>query len=146
MKSMSMKKLNIIMAIVHKKDPVSLRIIEYFVTKYAKEKNIGYRLNNIIFRPYESYKNDQIKAFNKELFDVYRRTKTFTIKTELGVLETTVAQLNFFQWLFKYKILDYVIEHQDVIKAHLEKPEKKKKASKKAHMCITNIDVVINFD
>lgn len=145
LKSLSLKKLSIMKTIVHDKAPVSLRLIEHFVTKFSREKEISYNLSNAVFRPYDSYKYEQIKAFNKKLFDVYRRTKIFKIQTDKGELETTVAQLNFFNWLFKYKILDYILEHKDKIQKDLETPRKRNKKTKK-NMSVSRIKVTIHFD
>lgn len=145
MSNMTMKKLNIIKMIVHEKEPVSLRLIEHFVTRYCKEKDISYKFGKVVFSPYDSYKHEQLRAFNKELFDVYRRTKIFKINTEKGVLETTVAQLNFFTWLFKYKILDYIFEHKTIIQKHVESPNKKSKKNKK-DLSITKLNITIHFD
>lgn len=148
LKGFSKKRLCILGDILEHKKPCSLRIIEWFVSSYAREKRVIYNLNGIPFNVYSSYKDEQMSSYNKKLFDMYRRMPTFNLKVEDRVITTTVAQLNFFNWLMKNKILDYIVNNIDSIKKDLENNKKKKVLKKKFFddVNISRINITINFD
>lgn len=119
--------LNILTSIIHQRTTVSLRILDWFVTNYAKKYNLIYNNCNI----YLSYKN-QLKAYSKKQFDPFcRRTRIFyNTQTGEGVsmdaadmetynirddgIVTTVGQLNFFRWAISNGIIEYAfnnVEH-----------------------------------
>jgi hypothetical protein len=149
LKGMTKKKLALLNDIIEMKKPCSLRIIEWFVSSYSREKRVSYLLNGKQFNVYSSYKDEQLSSYNKKLFDMYRRMKTFDIKLDNGkVLTTTVAQLNFFNWLFKNKILEYIVKNIENIKKDLEANKKKKVSRHKFFddVSIARIKITINFD
>lgn len=142
------KRLLIVSNVVNKKIPYSLRVIEWFILTYCKKNTVKYNVKNQIFDVYYSYKIEQLKSFNKEHFDLFRRTDRFTLKVDQNTkLETTVAQLNFFKWMIENKILDYINEHQEQIKKDMNISCKKKKTKVKffENIIITNNKVVISF-
>ena len=71
-------KINIdkIMPIINGKSPISLRILDWFVTNYAKKNNIAYNIetDGIVrkFIVHSNYKS-QLKAYSKKLFDPFCR-------------------------------------------------------------------------
>ena len=149
LRGISKKKLSILNDIIQNKKPCSLRIIEWFVSSYSREKRVSYLLNGNQFNVYSSYKDEQLSSYNKKLFDMYRRMKTFDIKLDNGkVLTTTVAQLNFFNWMFKNKILEYIVKNLDSIKKDLEENKKKKISRNKFFddVNIVRIKITIKFD
>lgn len=91
---------------------ISLRLIDWFVTNYAKKHHVSYMLAGQEFIVYLNYKS-QLKAFSKKLFDPFCRRER--ILFQCGSLdqpfETTVGQLNFFRWAFEKDILSYVRTH-----------------------------------
>lgn len=96
---------------------ISLRLIDWFVTNYAKQYNISYILLNQEFLVYTNYKS-QLKAYSKKLFDPFCRRER--IMFQLNGHEpflTTVGKLNFFRWAIEKGVLDY-------IKANFSKIEK----------------------
>lgn len=96
---------------------ISLRLIDWFVTNYAKQYNTSYILNAQEFLVYTNYKS-QLKAYSKKLFDPFCRRER--IMFQLNGYEpflTTVGKLNFFRWAIEKGILDY-------IKANFSKIEK----------------------
>jgi hypothetical protein len=116
------------------KHKLSLRIIEWLVTHYAKSNNIYYWIddNKNIYTdfPPENIKGNirkinlyhdyraQLKSYSKFNFDSFRRHHRITFfisedKTEY--IETTVGQLNFFRWIFNNNIINYAINNYDVI-------------------------------
>ena len=96
---------------------ISLRLIDWFVTNYAKQYNISYILNGQEFLVYMNYKS-QLKAYSKKLFDPFcRRERIMFQLTGQEQFLTTVGKLNFFRWAIEKGVLDY-------IKVNLAKIEK----------------------
>jgi hypothetical protein len=94
---------------------LSLRVIDWFVTNYAKKHHISYSVEKQEFIVYSQYKS-QLKAFSKKMFDPFCRRER--IQFQCGTHEpfiTTVGQLNFFRWAFEKKILEYMKEHLEDI-------------------------------
>jgi hypothetical protein len=117
------------------KSKISLRLLDWFVTKYLKKKDltIENETNNIeIFDVRISYRA-HLKSSKKRCFDPFRRRQKFLYKipnTEYSV-ETTICQLNFFKWLFSCDVLSYVEKNLKQINKDMNtanKEEKKKKS------------------
>lgn len=100
--------------------PVSLRLMEWFVTNYSKKNNIAYHTNDRqLFNVYLSYKQ-QLKAYNKKYFDPFCRHERSIIRDcEGNELETTVGQANFFRWVLENNVMTYAIEHSSDIEADM---------------------------
>ena len=87
---------------------ISLRLIDWFVTNYAKQYNTSYIWNGQEFLVYTNYKS-QLKAYSKKLFDPFCRRER--IMFQLNGYEpflTTVGKLNFFRWAIEKGILGYI--------------------------------------
>jgi hypothetical protein len=59
--------------------PLSLRIIDWFVTKYSRKNFVRYQLNGQDFLVYLSYKG-QLKAYSKQYFDPNCRRERIMFK------------------------------------------------------------------
>lgn len=96
---------------------VSLRLIDWFVTNYAKKHHVSYLLNTQEFVVYLNYKS-QLKAYSKKLFDPFCRRERILFQCgNFEPFETTVGQLNFFRWAFEKDILTYMREHlEDILR------------------------------
>lgn len=143
--------------ILTQKSKISLRLLDWFVTNYAKKKNIAYffdekdsngEMKQKYFNVFLKYKS-QLKAYSKQQFDPFCRKWKIVKKKKIfcGIhfyykkdhyVETTVGQLNFFRWVIANKVLDYTIEHlteiqRDMLLTATKKKgkESKKKSSKK---------------
>jgi hypothetical protein len=120
-----------IQTIVNGETRVSLRIIDWFVTNYAKKYDTEYIirmrtgiLKDLIedckFKVYHRYKL-QLKAYSKRRFDSFCRWERISIpccQNEAGeecFMETTIGQLNFFKWAIENRILDYIEKYYDEI-------------------------------
>ena len=137
--------------------PISLRLIDGFITHYAKQKNVIYWLDangTIQTTPMASYKRvqvyqeyrSQLKAYTKMYFDPFRRHEriSFVIQNKpLQTLETTIGQLNFFRWIFQTRILDYIEKNHDVIERMLQTAVKPKTVP---HNTITETMSFLKFD
>ena len=98
---------------------VSLRLIDWFVTNFAKAHSTSYILNGQEFVVYMNYKN-QLRAYSKKLFDPFCRREriSFQIPGHDAFL-TTVGKLNFFRWALEKGILDYIKGHQPEIEKEM---------------------------
>jgi hypothetical protein len=98
------------------KSNVSLRIIDWFVTNYAKKYNSSFMNDSgkyvIVYLAYKSH----LKAYSKRMFDPFCRSKRIQFKG----LETTVGQLNFFEWIISDNILDFLEKNRDAVHADME--------------------------
>jgi len=96
--------------------PLSLRIIDWFVTKYSRKKFIRYPLNGQDFLVYLSYKG-QLKAYSKQYFDPNCRRERIMFRIPgHDQIMTTIGKLNFFRWALESKILDYIESHEEEIR------------------------------
>lgn len=89
--------------ILNGNDDISLRRLDNFV---VKSKNLVINKHNI----HESFKNE-LKFYGKKYFDIYRRHGAVTYnlnEKENKIINTSIAQLNFFKWLFQFGIIDYI--------------------------------------
>jgi hypothetical protein len=90
---------------------ISLRLIDWFVTNYAKKHHVSYVLGGQEFVVYLHYKS-QLKAFSKKLFDPFCRRERILFQCgTFEPFETTIGQLNFFRWAFEKDILTYMREN-----------------------------------
>ena len=101
------KNMNLLAQCVLKKCKISLRIIDYLCTNYAKNECVLYYLQPKDKSPFNLYLQyrSQLKAYSKMQFDPFRRHNRISIvckHTENKKLETTVAQLNFFKWAINF--------------------------------------------
>lgn len=111
--------------------PVSLRLLDGFVTHYARTHNVIYWIDDargVIhetvtpataarlrkFHLYFEYRA-QLKSYTKMYFDPFRRHDRITFVLGAESIETTVGQLNFFRWVFQNRILDYIQAHMSAI-------------------------------
>jgi hypothetical protein len=105
-----------IQSIIEGKSVISLRLIDWFVTNYAKKFNTGFMTKNkkhvVVYLSYKSH----LKAYSKKMFDPFCRWKRIAFKD----VQTTVGQLNFFEWAITDEVLDYVEEHREEIHKDME--------------------------
>lgn len=99
---------------------ISLRILDWLVTNYAKKHNIVYLVNGddglpATFNMFLEYKS-QLKAYSKRFFDPFcRRDRLDFLDAQGATFQTTVGQLNFFRWAIVNGVVDYATRHARVI-------------------------------
>ena len=97
---------------------LSIRLIDYFITKYSKNNKICYKINNnnIIqnINVYISYKQ-QLKIYQKKNFDPFSRGYRIPYFLNETCIITTISQLNFFKWFFSNGIYEYILEFHNNI-------------------------------
>ena len=98
---------------------ISLRLIDWFVTNYAKRHNIGYILGGQEFMVYMSYKS-QLKAYSKKLFDPFcRRERIMFSLPGIEPFVTTVGKLNFFRWAIEKNIIEYLKLNRETVETEM---------------------------
>lgn len=108
------------MRIITGESRISLRIVDWFATNYAKK---FYTLYSFVddsnmekrFKVYVDYKL-KLKAYSKRRFDPFCRWDRISIPYKNDTfIETTIGQLNFFKWALENRIIEYIDEHYDEI-------------------------------
>lgn len=119
-----------ILPILQGTSPLSLRLVDWFVTNYAKKHNTGYILEGQEFLVYTNYKS-QLKAYSKKLFDPFCRRERimFQVPGEEPFI-TTVGKLNFFRWAIEKGVLTYLSLHNQLIEADMNKAMKEQSKSR----------------
>jgi hypothetical protein len=125
------------MTIINGESNISLRIVDWFVTNFAKKNFTMYELplkkngvlESIRFKVYHDYKL-KLKAYSKKRFDPFCRWERISIPyDETSFMETTIGQLNFFKWAIENKIIDYIQNNYTAIESdmnHRNSTSKKK--------------------
>lgn len=96
--------------IINGKSVISLRIIDWFATNYAKKNYTVYQLQGSEkrFKVYNDYKL-KLKAYSKRRFDPFCRWERINIPyKEDSYIQTTIGQLNFFKWALENNVIDYI--------------------------------------
>lgn len=112
------------------KNNISIRLIDYFITKYSKNKKVMYLLNNEMFNVYCSYKQ-QLKQYQKHYFDPFSRGKRIPFFIDNTYIITTIGQLNFFKWFIDKKINEFIINNYEDIESEMNYSNKINKINKK---------------
>lgn len=148
-KTLDIKKIVIMIDIIDGKSKISLRLLDWFITKYADKHKIRFEQNDDNehdkfdekidrgFNVHISYKA-QLKSYKKKYFDPFRRRKKFRYyfgKDSVLSLCTTIGQLNFFRWTFINGIIDYIVDNYSTLSkamVNTNKAEKTKKLKEKS--------------
>jgi hypothetical protein len=98
---------------------ISLRIVDWFATNYAKKYYTLYDIecseNPRRFKVYFDYKL-KLKAYSKKRFDPFCRWDRISIPYKNGTcIETTIGQLNFFKWALENKVIHFIEENYEII-------------------------------
>jgi hypothetical protein len=129
--------LNKMMRIVNGETKISLRIVDWFVTNYAKKYYTVYDIQVPLihsrtnadgtiqytepqrFKVYNDYKL-KLKSYSKKRFDPFCRWERINISYDNSTyIETTIGQLNFFKWAIENDIINYIEHHHDAIEADM---------------------------
>jgi hypothetical protein len=108
------------LSIINGETNISLRIVDWFVTNYAKKYFTVYEIQNhlgenVRFKVYNEYKL-KLKAYSKQRFDSFCRWERIMVPFDENTsIETTLGQLNFFKWAIENRILEYIQANYDEI-------------------------------
>jgi|TARA_B100000282_G_C31724507_1_gene487716 hypothetical protein len=159
--------MNTMINIINGESRISLRIIDWFVTNYAKKYYTIYELDdNKRFKVYHDYKL-KLKAYSKKRFDPFCRWDRIVIPYNTNKnMETTIGQLNFFRWAIENRIINYIEENysfiekdmnnnnsssrkkKDVIDNNSKTRKKREELSVSAVKCIKKetVKIIVKFD
>lgn len=131
---MSSKFINIISGSDFKSQPISIRLIDHFVTKYTKNNKSSYKIiengKESLFNIHFDYKN-QLKKFSKNFFDPFSRGDRIPFFMKDTCIITTIGQLNFFKWFLSKRIYDYLLKIKDNVYDDMNKKNNKKEKKQK---------------
>ena len=103
--------------IINGESKISLRIVDWFATNYAKKYYTVYAIQKTLkrFKVYVDYKL-KLKAYSKKRFDPFCRWDRITIPYKDGqYVQTTIGQLNFFKWALENDVVRYIEENYSTI-------------------------------
>ena len=114
------------MHIINGETQISLRIVDWFVTNYAKKYYTIYGIPDQRdskdvhrFKVYNDYKL-KLKAYSKRRFDPFCRWERISVPYDNEkTMETTIGQLNFFKWAIENKIIDFIEKNYTVIETDM---------------------------
>jgi hypothetical protein len=120
--------------IINGESKISLRIIDWFATNYAKKYYTLYSIHNTgrRFKVYVDYKL-KLKAYSKKRFDPFCRWDRINVPyKDDKYIQTTIGQLNFFKWALENDVIRYIEENY----ANIEKDMNNRNSNaKKNSMC-----------
>jgi hypothetical protein len=104
------------LSIITGESKISLRIVDWFATNYAKKHYTVYNLyDDKRFKVYFDYKL-KLKAYSKKRFDPFCRWDRIIVPYKNGTsIETTIGQLNFFKWALENNVIKYIEENYEII-------------------------------
>ena len=165
------KNIKSILTIINGESNISLRLIDWFVTNYAKKNftqfNIRKKNETKMFKVHKEYKL-MLRSYKKRRFDPFCRWERISIPYENNTtIQTTIGQLNFFEWCINNNILEYIKENLDLIekdmnnrnstakKKHGTEKEKSNKTRKKRNELSVsatknvkkeNVEIIVKFN
>lgn len=163
--------LNIMIPIIVGKSSISLRVLDWFVTNYAKKNNVSYdvfdKKTNLMkkFIVHIDYKS-QLKAYSKKYFDPFcRRERIIFNDQNNNEIVTTAGQLNFFRWVIDNDIIYFIYNNLKTIEADMNNSirhlynknsapitEKKRRKRKELSISATksvnkhNVNIMVSFE
>ena len=127
--------------IINGESKISLRIVDWFATNYAKKYYVIYLIkqsndNNFErFKVYDDYKL-KLKGYSKKRFDPFCRWDRISIPyTNGSFIETTIGQLNFFKWALETKVIDYIEKNYNEIEKDMNN---RNSTSKRKELLVDN--------
>lgn len=126
-----------ILNIINGQSKISLRIVDWFATNYAKKYYTVYSLSNgdKRFKVYMDYKL-KLRAYSKRRFDPFCRWERITIPYKNNeCIQTTIGQLNFFKWALENEVIDYINDNY----IHIERDMNQRNSTSKRSLTNTNV-------
>ena len=156
--------LNKMLSIINGTSRISLRIVDWFATNYAKKNYTIYNIDeDKRFKVYVDYKLN-LKAYSKKRFDPFCRWERITIPYENEkYIQTTIGQLNFFKWALENKVIEYIENNYSEIENDMNSrnstskknsSDKQKTRKKREELSISasksikreNIEIIVEFN
>lgn len=115
------------LAIVKRKNGMSLRVIDWLVTNYSKTMCVTLETDGVPRDLNRDYQKN-LSAYNKRNLDPFARKNKISI-TILGkeTRNSTVGQLNFFRWFLKNGINVFLQQNKVLVEDHMKAAETRSK-------------------
>jgi hypothetical protein len=113
-----------IISIINGEYKISLRFMDWFVTRYCYLYKTSIVVNNRFIKESSfnvniNYKA-QLKSYKKKRFDPFRRKKKFYFSINDKKILTTIGQLNFFKWAITNDIIAYCENNYELINSKVD--------------------------
>lgn len=110
------------------KDIISLRMLDWVCTNYAKSRALRLHSNGRTTYVFEEYLS-QLRYYRRRYFDPFRRSSaqktpnecTITRRSNGDAQVTTLAQLNFMCWVHDIGLLAFVRKHRSEIEEDMNR-------------------------
>ena len=155
------------LGIINGESRISLRIIDWFATNYAKKFYTVYQMEGTTnrFKVYNDYKL-KLKAYSKKRFDPFCRWDRITIPYKDDAhIQTTIGQLNFFKWAIDNNVINYIEQNylsiekdmnnrNSTSKVRINEKSSNKTRKKREELSVSasksikkeKVEIVVNFD
>lgn len=112
--------LDTMLGIINGDSPISLRIVDWFATNYAKQRfTVINTPQGKRFNVYADYKL-KLRAYSKRRFDPFCRWDRISYPYKGGTsIQTTIGQLNFFKWALENGVIDHIRAHKAAIETDM---------------------------
>ena len=125
--------INKMVDIINLESVISLRVLEWVVTKSGK-KTVNIKIRDNDYYSVNIMYKAQLKTYKKKNFDPFRRDRKFYDEYDrtnpTKKVLTTLGQLNFFKWAIQNGILECVEKNYDEINSAMIKYNKEEKVKK----------------
>ena len=106
------------LSIINGESSISLRIVDWFVTNFAKEYFTQYEIKDdgskTRFKGYNDYKL-RLKAYSKNVLIHSVDGRINIPYTDGTSIQTTLGQLNFFKWALENNVIKYINDNYKLI-------------------------------
>lgn len=105
-------------------EPASLRVLDWLAVNYSKKKAVVYTVtdpktqNDEFFNLHESYLK-YLRNYRRKGFDVFRRGARVFFDHDGTEIETTTAQLNFFVWMVRYNVIEWIRANKNDVESDM---------------------------
>ena len=130
-------RLECMLRIIKGESSISLRIVDWFATNYAKKFFTIYTIKGTTrrFKVYEDYKL-RLRAYSKRRFDPFCRWERIMLPYKNGSsIQTTIGQLNFFKWALDNGVIDYIRDNYSIIEKDMNCRNSTSKRKDKLQTC-----------
>jgi hypothetical protein len=104
--------------------PASLRVLDWLAVNYSKKNAVVYTVtdpktqNEEFFNLHESYLK-YLRNYRRKGFDVFRRGARVYFDHNGTEIETTTAQLNFFVWMLRYNVIEWIRANKNDVESDM---------------------------
>lgn len=129
---------------------VSLRLIDWFVTNYAKKKQTCWVLrdqngNDVVVQAHQLYVTE-LRKWKRGLFDPFKRRARVRYRSDGHWYTTTIAQLNFMRFANECGLYGYVTKNRTEIEADMKAASRTRRRQKQRKTLSRPPSTVLHLD